>query len=244
MSDVCVYDLVVFCDASKKAYATEIYLSIEYQDSAKVNLVYSKLRLVSVDTRKGEGPKKEITLPCLELLAVTIGVCAANFVTRELKIPSLKQTIWTDSTCVLCWLRTDKLLSLFVENRLKEIKKQGDVFYRRLTVPELEQSRLWWNGPEWLLSSRDSWSKWQPPQPMLQDVEEETKTARVLYECVVTAHHGQEEMFSVCGIEEKKYSLLRKLLRVACYCLRFVKRRLWNLLSEKWRMAIGKSLLC
>lgn len=114
-----------------------------------------RLRLVSEDTRKGKGPKKEITLPRLELLAATNGVLATNFVTRELKIPSLKQTIWKDSTCVLYRLRTDKPLSLFVENRVKEIRKQGDVFYyvpsgenpadlptRGLTVPELEQSRL------------------------------------------------------------------------------------------------------
>jgi len=64
-----------------------IYLRVEYQDEVKVNLVFSKMRLVSVDTGKGKKPRKEITLPRLELLAVTIGVCAANFVTKELKIP-------------------------------------------------------------------------------------------------------------------------------------------------------------
>ena len=88
-SDTCNYELVVFCDASKRAYATVIYLRVEYQDNVKVNLVFSKLRLVSVVKRKGKRPKK-ITLPHLELMAVTIGVRAANFVTRELKLPSLK----------------------------------------------------------------------------------------------------------------------------------------------------------
>jgi len=118
----------MFCDASKKTYATVIYLQVEYQDEVKVNLVFSKMRLVSVDTGKVKKPRKETTLPRLELLAVTIGVRAANFVTKELKIPSLKRTIWTDSTCVLYWLRTDKPLSLFVENRVKEIQRQNDSF--------------------------------------------------------------------------------------------------------------------
>ena len=122
VSDTCNYELVVFCDASKKAYAMVIYLRNEYKDNVKVNLVFSKLKLVSVVKGKGRRPKKEITLPCLELMAVTIGVCAANFFTKELKIPSLKRTIWTDSTCILYWLRTDKPLSLFVENHVKEIK--------------------------------------------------------------------------------------------------------------------------
>jgi len=54
VSDDCNYELVVFCDASKKAYATVIYLRVEYQDKVKVNLVFSKMRLVSVNTRKGK----------------------------------------------------------------------------------------------------------------------------------------------------------------------------------------------
>ena len=46
---------------------------------------------MSVVKGKGKRPKKEIILPHLELMAVTIGVHAANFVTRELKIPSLNE---------------------------------------------------------------------------------------------------------------------------------------------------------
>ena len=246
----------MFCDASKRAYATVIYLCVEYQDNVKVNLVFSKLRLVSVVKRKGKRPKKEITLPCLELMAVTIGVCAANFVTKELKIPSLKRTIWTDSTCVLCWLRTNKPLSLFVENHVKEIQRQSDLFYYMpsgenpadlptmgLTVPEIEHSRLWWSGPDWLMSSRDSWPKWQPPQPVLQEVE--TETARVLYECSNVASHGLQDVnLSVCGINEKKYSSLRKLLRVTCYCLKFVKNNYGIYRQNQGECLLEKDMLC
>jgi len=46
VSDDCNYDLVVYCDASKKAYATLIYLRVEYQEKVKVNLVFSNMRLV------------------------------------------------------------------------------------------------------------------------------------------------------------------------------------------------------
>ena len=56
---------------------------------------------------KSRKPKKEITLPHLELMAVTIAVRAANFITKDLMIPSLKRTFWTGSTCVLYWLRID-----------------------------------------------------------------------------------------------------------------------------------------
>ena len=122
------YLLLVFCDASMKAYATAIYLRIEEQNSVNVNLMFSKMRLVSRGTNK-KRLKKDITLPRLELFAVTIGIRAANFVASELKITSLKRVLWTDSTCVLHWLKPVNRCQL-VENRIKEILKETDVTFR------------------------------------------------------------------------------------------------------------------
>ena len=50
-----------------------IFILKHIQNSISVNLVFSKMRLVSKGTSK-KGLKKDITLPRLELLAVTIGV--------------------------------------------------------------------------------------------------------------------------------------------------------------------------
>ena len=36
---------------------------------------------------------------------------------------------------------------------------------------------------------------------------------------------------TVCGIDQQKYSLLRKLLRITVYCLKFIKQRVWMTLS-------------
>ena len=77
--------LLIFCDASKTSYATAVYLHVEGNNSVKVNLVFSKSRLASGGKDKGKS-KKEMTIPRLELLAVTIGVRAAKFVAKELKI--------------------------------------------------------------------------------------------------------------------------------------------------------------
>ena len=167
------YSLLVFCDASMKAYATAIYLRIGEQNSVNVNLMFSKMRLVSEGTNK-KRLKKDITLPRLELLAVTIEIRAANFVASELKITSLKRVLWTDSTCVLHWLKTSKPLSLFVENRVKEILKETDVTFRYvpsnenpadfptrgLSVMELLKAKLWWYGPSWLKNSEERWPEW------------------------------------------------------------------------------------
>ena len=85
--------------------------------------------LASKDTSK-KRLKKDITLPQLELLTVTIGVQAANFVASELKIASLKQILWTESTCVLHWLKTHKPLPVFVDNQVKEVLKATDISFR------------------------------------------------------------------------------------------------------------------
>ena len=159
------YDLFIFCDASIKAYATAIYLRIQSQ----VNLVFSKMRLATkgLDAKK---KMKEIT------------------VTRELQssVSSLKRTLMTDSTCVLYWLKTNKLLPLFVENRVKEILKEKDVVCqyvssdqnpadiptRWMTVAEISQSKLWWSGPEWLKLPQSLWPKWNLPAFTLDSLEE------------------------------------------------------------------------
>jgi len=85
------------------------------------------MRLVLKSTNK---LKSDITLPRLELLAANIEIQAANFIAKELKLSSLRRILWTDSTCVLHWLKTNKPLPTFVENRVKEVLKESDVNFR------------------------------------------------------------------------------------------------------------------
>ena len=59
------YNLLCFCDASSRAYATTIYLQQTCKDATDMNLVFSKSRLAQV---------KGLTIPRLELMAVLIGV--------------------------------------------------------------------------------------------------------------------------------------------------------------------------
>ena len=118
--------LLIFCDASMKAYATALYLRVDDGTKFQVNLLFSKMRLVPI-TRKKKKNLKDITIPRLELLAVLIGVRAANFLVKELGVNVFKRILWSDSQCVLHWLKTRKPLSLFVENRVKEILVEKDI---------------------------------------------------------------------------------------------------------------------
>ena len=68
--------LLCFCDASNKVYATAIYL--RNISEGTVNLIFSKTRNVP--------KRKTLTIPRHELLSVLIGVRSLLFVTKELKL--------------------------------------------------------------------------------------------------------------------------------------------------------------
>ena len=104
--------LLCFCDASSLAYATTVYLIQRSETSeSRSDLLFSKARL---------APLKEMTIPRLELMTVLIGVRCVNFVKEQLKISVEGIKIWTDSQCVLKWLKSKKDLSVFVRDRVNQ----------------------------------------------------------------------------------------------------------------------------
>jgi len=84
------------------------------------------MHLAPAASSKGKKPKKigQITLPHLELLAVLIGVRAGKFVAKKSKLPISNKFLWTDSECVLNWMRTTK-----PHNRIKEIHSHDDMTF-------------------------------------------------------------------------------------------------------------------
>ena len=158
--------LLVFCDASKYAYAATVYLRQQTSDMCITNLIFSKARL---------APNQEISIPRLELLAALIGVRCIKFVERELKLKIEQKHIWLDSQCVLNWIGSKRTLTKFVDNRLIEIRSDREINFhyiaslenpadfasRGLETEEIRNKDLWWYGPEWLLSPSDSWPTWK-----------------------------------------------------------------------------------
>ena len=104
--------LLVFCDASMRAYASAIYLRTDDGNQCQINLLFSKVQLVG--NKKHE---KHLTIPQLELLAILIGTRVSNFVLEHLKIEVSSRK----------WLKS---LSVFVENRTKEILRERDVTFQ------------------------------------------------------------------------------------------------------------------
>jgi len=226
------YRLVCFCGASAVAYATVVYLHQSAGDTYKTDLLFSKTRLAPHGT----------TIPRLELLGVLIGVRALTFLCGELCL-QVSCHLFTDSLCVLYWLRTTKLLSVFVANRVKEIQSlegltfahvasndnPADMATRGKPPDELSTS-MWWKGPPWLASPNQLWPNHEPVMDEFaeRDSEREVKGSKVLYEAKLVA--GEDPMGkSVKGpdlsdIDERRHSSLYKLLRVTAWVMRFVDK--------------------
>ena len=62
-----------------------------------------------------------MSLPKLELMAVTIGIRLMKFLETQLRIAVKEKIIWTDSKIVLHWIHSSKTLDQFVANRVTEI---------------------------------------------------------------------------------------------------------------------------
>jgi len=225
------YSLICFTDASKKAYAAAVYLLIKTETSYKANLIFSKARL---------APTKGMTIPRLELLGVLIGVRALRFVEIELKLNIEQKILYTDSQCVLHWITSKRTLTVFVENRLKEIRSSditfryisttdnpADIPTRGTTVTQLENCSLWWKGPKWLTNPQDTWPTWSVSEVSPQTitaVNSETKSAKVMYETGLLSEKKATTMNTPLEIDEKRFSSLSKLLRVTALALRFIER--------------------
>jgi len=117
------HTLLVFTDASKNAYATTIYLKSVNSICSQLNLIFSKTRL---------APMKPITIPRLELLALTIGFKAMNFVEKEIALKINYKVIFSDSEIVLSWIKSVKPLETFVENRVKPIRESEGIEFRHV----------------------------------------------------------------------------------------------------------------
>ena len=76
------------------------------------HLVFGKTQLT---------PTKPITIPCLELMAIVLGIRCLWFVRTQLHLPlEWQDTLWSDSQCALGWLRSPpSKLPLFIVNCLR-----------------------------------------------------------------------------------------------------------------------------
>ncbi|GFU89308.1 integrase catalytic domain-containing protein [Trichonephila clavipes] len=177
-------ELHVFVDASKEAYAACVFVRSMFKSDVKVTLVRAKARV---------APLKPLSIPRLELMACCIGSKLANSIVNALNLPNLRITFWSDSTTALWWIKEKGSWSVFVENRVKEIRQLtrghlwkhvlgnlniADLLSRGCSPRQMLFSR-WWEGPLWLRESPEYWPLGETPGDS-DEVELERKKLKVV----------------------------------------------------------------
>ena len=160
-----IAELHNFADASQIAYGAVSYLRlVDVEERIHCAFLIGKSRLAHL---------KPMTVPRLELSAAVLAVQLDQTVREELDIPVSQSTFWTDSTCVLQYIRNQsKRFHTFVANRLSVINDNSaphqwrhvssglnpaDEVTRGLSVDEMSASSKWLNGPEFLKKTEEFW---------------------------------------------------------------------------------------
>lgn len=130
----------------------------------KSDLMFSKSRLALV---------KDMSILGLELLAILIGLRCVQFVETQIKLPPDSIVLMTNLQCMLQWISSKKMLLVFIENRVKEIRHHknvefcyvntkdnlADITSRGCSLSNLCDDKLWWHGQTWLLLLLHKWPK-------------------------------------------------------------------------------------
>ena len=158
-----------FSDASQQGYgAVSYHRSMDDKGIIHCSFVMGKART---------APLKSITIPRLEVSAAVLASRLDKIIRREIDLPIHESVFWTDSTCVMNYIRSnDKRFHTFVANRVAIIHDGSspsqwryvnteanpvDDASRGLAVDSLIKKNRWIRGPDFLWEQKSRW----PAQP-------------------------------------------------------------------------------
>lgn len=210
------FDLFGFGDASEKAIGACVYAVYGKTDGTFASQL--------ICARSRVAPLKTISMPRLELEAALLLSQLVQHV-REALIHKVRDiSLWSDSTIVLGWIRTEPhLLKTFVANRITKIQdfneshnaswnhvpseqNPADPLSRGLSAAELKDNDLWWHGPAWLRQRKLMPAEQEEPEQDLPEVKSTTVTLTVTTDTQPWT----------------RFSSFSKLCRVIAYCKRYL----------------------
>ncbi|XP_073724410.1 uncharacterized protein [Misgurnus anguillicaudatus] len=160
------YDLHVFCDASERAYGAVAYLVESTKDVTHTSFVMARSRV---------APKRQQSMPRLELCAALAGAQLAKLLNDEITLTIQQTILWTDSTTVLAWLQSDSCrFKVFVGTRVSEIQEltepsawryvdtqqnPADDITRGKSLFSFTEPGDWSQGPSFLKLDSEHWPK-------------------------------------------------------------------------------------
>ncbi|XP_073789994.1 uncharacterized protein [Danio rerio] len=186
----------VFSDASEKAYGAVSYLRTE-DSQGQVSLAF-------LAARSRVAPRRQHSIPRLELCGALTAAQLAKTIARELTVVIDQTILWSDSTTVLTWLKSESCrYKVFLGTRVAEIQEltggsswryidslqnPADDVTRGKTLAELAGQNRWSQGPPFLLKGPEEWPSSPGKQPDL-----DTTEFRKLTSCGMIARAERQE---------------------------------------------------
>ncbi|XP_055622826.1 uncharacterized protein LOC129766332 [Toxorhynchites rutilus septentrionalis] len=208
----------MFVDASELACAAVLYLRIADSGQPRCALVAAKTKV---------APLKPLSVPRLELQAAMIGTRLLSSVLTSLDLPVSRRFLWSDSSTVLSWLRSDsRRYHQFVAFRVGEILTStsmdewnyvpsklnvADTATKWKDAPSFDSKSSWYNAPDFLYKSPEYWPSKPSPSKLETDVE-----LRAVF-----MFHGT---IQPPLIDISRFSNWNRLLRATAYVIRGVHR--------------------
>ena len=160
-------ELHSYADASQVAYGVVCYLRlVDVNDRMYCAFLVGRSLLAHV---------RPMTVPRLELCAAVLAVQLKQSIKEELDIPVTEVTFWSDSTCVLQYIKNQSIrFHTFVANRLSIIHELStphqwrhvpselnpvDEVSRGVAVQDMINNSKWLNGPMLLRKNKVSWPR-------------------------------------------------------------------------------------
>lgn len=219
-----LYEMHIFADASAKAYACVVILRIisEPNKQPQTYLIFSKARIAKPNT---------FTILKLELLAVLLATQIMTFIRTAIPVTYSKQIIWSDSKYVLSWIRTHRILPVFIQRRIGTIRTMSEVSFhyvstttnpvdipsRGATFNELQES-IWWKGPSWLLEE----AEWPTETYELNENEVNTEISPAPSKMALPV--TQRIYRPPLQINTQRYSKYLHFIRITATVITFLKR--------------------
>ncbi|XP_055605866.1 uncharacterized protein LOC129754035 [Uranotaenia lowii] len=207
--------LHTFVDASEMAYSCVVYGRILDNGIPKCAIIAAKTKV---------APLKPLSIPRLELQAAVEGSRLTQKIMNALTLPVSERFLWSDSTTVLSWLRSDsRRYHQYVSCRVGEILRNSSINEWRhvptkLNVadeatkwnaePSFSPQCRWFTGPEFL---RKPECEWPSKFKVIGNPEEEMRA--------VFMFHAQT--FKPL-VDYSRYSQFNRLLRAIVYVYRLV----------------------
>ena len=232
-----------FADATQIAYGAVSYLRlVDVEDRIHCAFLAGKSRLAHL---------RPMTVLRLELSAAVLAVQLDQSMREELDIPITQSTFWSDSTCVLQYIRNQsRRFHTFVANRLSVIHENSaptqwrhvgselnpaDEVSRGLTVEEMSANSKWLNGPPFFRKEEEFWPH-DPTvhQPELSEDDPEIKRDTQSHSQLLIHRRSEDVLSSLT----ERYSSWERLKRAIAWLLKF---RTWFIARYRQSASNGKA---